>query len=133
VAPDVFAEALRQFLGHGQLVTSDLQFDEADFVEGNLVTDATIKGHVEYHHSQQAVGEFGFEQKNLHINFRQAFPGGLIDVDEKPKQYVFYGKGSFRPSPLWDLEAELRYNLFAVDKTFHNLDPASRSNTGSRM
>ena len=66
---------------------------------------------------------FGFEQKNMHLRFRQAFPAGLIDVDETPEHYVLYGKGSLRPSPLWDIEVGLRYNLFAADKAFHNFDP----------
>ena len=103
--------------------TSDFQFDEADVDERNNVTDATVKGQVEYHHSQEAVMHFGFEQKNMHLRFRQAFPAGLIDVDETPEHYVLYGKGSLRPSPLWDIEVGLRYNLFAADKAFHNFDP----------
>ena len=107
----------------GSRFTSDFSFDEVNVTERNLVTDATFKGHLEYHRSQELITRFGFEQKNLHVRFRQEFPGGLIDVRTRPEHYALYAKSNWRPGRLWDVEAGLRYNLFRGDRTFQDLDP----------
>jgi hypothetical protein len=107
----------------GSRFTSDFTFEEIDIFERNLVTDLTVKGNFEYIHSSALTGKFGFEQKNLHVKFRQDFPGGLVDVDTRPEQYTLYGLGNWRPNSFWDIEAGLRYNIFASERTFHNLAP----------
>jgi len=111
------------FWATGSRFSSDFTFDEVDVVERNFVSDVTFKGNMEYHYSQELVAKFGFEQKNVHVRFDQDFPGGKIDVDNRPEHYVFYAKDSWRPSPQWDIEAGMRYNLFISDRTFQNLDP----------
>ena len=107
----------------GSRFTSDFSFDEVNVTERNLVTDVTFKGHLEYHRSQELIARFGFEQKNLHVRFRQEFPGGLIDVRTRPEHYALYAKSNWRPGRLWDVEAGLRYTLFRGDRTFQDLDP----------
>ena len=107
----------------GSRFTSDFTFEEIDIFERNLVTDTTFKGNFEYIRSSRLSGKFGFEQKNLHVKFRQDFPGGLVDVSTRPTQYTLYGLASWRPSAFWDVEAGLRYNVFDSERTFHNLAP----------
>ena len=107
----------------GSRFTSDFSLPIVDVTERNLVTDVTAKGDIEYHYSSDLVTRFGFEQKNLNVKFRQDFPEGLINVNPQPEHYVLYGLSSWHPSPLWDVEAGLRYNRFVNDKTFSNLAP----------
>jgi hypothetical protein len=111
------------FWATGSRFSSDFTFDEVEVAERNFVSDITFKGDMEYHYSQALVAEFGFEQKNMHVRFDQDFPGGKIDVASRPEHYVFYIKNGWRPSPQWDIEGGVRYNLFKSDKTFQNMDP----------
>ena len=107
----------------GSRFTSDFELPIVGITERNMVTDVTLKGALEYHRSEVLVSRFGFEQKNLHVLFRQDFPEGLIHVNHRPKHYVLYGQTSWRPTPLWDVEAGLRYNRFDNRRTFDDLGP----------
>ena len=107
----------------GSRFTSDLALDFVEVEERNLATDVTLKGDLEYHHSQALTTRFGFEQKNLHVRYHQQSAGYELDLGSRPEHYVVYGKGTWRPGPQWDLEAGLRYSLFHADRTFQNLDP----------
>ena len=107
----------------GSRFTSDFEVDDVNVEERNLVTDVTLKGNLEFHHSQHLVTRFGFEQKNMNVLFRQDFPAGRINLRTEPRHYALYGTGSWRPGPRWDVESGLRYDLFDGDKTFQNLDP----------
>lgn len=103
---------------------SDFDFgDDLDFLERNNVRDITFKGNLSFHHSEKLTTNFGFEQKNLRVTFRQEFPGGKINVDKKPRHYVAFLQNNWRPTWRWDLEAGLRYNLFDSDENFSNLAP----------
>jgi hypothetical protein len=103
--------------------SSDFSLDEINIDERNFVQDLTLKGNLEYHYSSELVAKFGFEQKNLDVLFRQEFPGGKVDVKSKPEHYVGYALGEWKPTPLWDIQGGLRYNLFRSDKTFQNVAP----------
>ncbi len=107
----------------GSRFSSDLTIEAANVVERNFVSDITLKGSVEHHRSRRLITRFGFEQKNLHVNYRQAFPEGLVDLGGRPRQYTIYGQGNWRPNPLWEFVAGLRYNLFDAAKTFQNVAP----------
>ena len=107
----------------GSRFTSDFHFEEAEVEERNLVTDVTLKGNLEYHHSREWTAKFGFEQKNLHVLFAQPFAEGEVDIESRPEHYVTYLQGNWRPTRLLDVEAGLRYNLFRSDADFQNLDP----------
>ena len=107
----------------GSRFTSDFEFDEANVVERNLVTDVTFKSNLELHHSQQLVTRFGFEQKNLNVSFRQDFPAGRFHLKTRPRHYSAYGVANWRPGPLWDIESGLRYDLFDGDRASQSLDP----------
>ena len=107
----------------GSRFSSDFALEEAEVEERNLVSDLTLKGNLEYHHSATFSGKFGFEEKNLHVVYRQFFPEGTIDIDNRPEHYSAYAQGNWRPSSLWDIEAGLRYNLFHGEETFQHLSP----------
>ncbi len=107
----------------GSRFSSDLTIEAANVVERNFVSDITLKGNLEYYSSRRLVTRFGFEQKNLHVKYRQAFPEGLVDLSNRPRQYTVYGQGNWKPNLLWELVAGLRYNLFNSAKTFQNVAP----------
>jgi len=107
----------------GSRFSSDLVIEAADVVERNFISDITLKGSLEHHRSRSLVTKFGFEQKNLHVNYRQKFPEGLIDIDTRPTQYTIFGQGNWKPNPLWELIAGWRYNHFNSARTFNNVAP----------
>ncbi|MFQ5649890.1 MAG: TonB-dependent receptor domain-containing protein [bacterium] len=108
----------------GSRFDSDFDFgDTIELTEKNFVSDFSLKGNLEYHFSKELVAGFGFEQKNLHLIFRQKFPGGTIDIDTRNKHYAAYLLTNWRPTVRWDIEAGLRYNLFDADETFQNWAP----------
>ncbi len=118
--PQLFAN----FWITGSRFNSTFDFGETVPVqEKNFVSDITLKGNLEYHYSQQLQMKFGFEQKNLHVLYRQTFPGGTVDVDKRPTHYVGYLQTNWRPTPRWDIQAGIRYNYFNSEKQFQNWEP----------
>jgi hypothetical protein len=107
----------------GSRFSSDFVLEIADVRERNFVSDLTFKGTLEHHRSRQFQTRFGFEQKTLNVQYTQVFPEGLVDIRHRPRHYVAYGIGQWRPDPLWEVEAGLRYNFFDSKKNFHNLGP----------
>jgi len=107
----------------GSRFASDLNFEEFHLKEKNLITDVSFKGNLEYHYSHQVSTKFGFEHKILHGLYRQTSSEGNIDIDLRPRHSVFYVQGNWRPTPLWDFQAGLRYNYFKSDELFHHLAP----------
>ena len=90
-------------------------FDEV-FVERNFISDVSVKGDLEYYASDSFRAELGFEQKNLHLVFKRQSESGIIDVDRRPKHYAGYVLGNWQPTPRWDVETGLRYNLFDAEE-----------------
>ena len=84
----------------GSRFSSDLAVDAANVVQRNFVSDVTLKGSLEHHRSRHLVTTFGFEQKNLHVKYREKFPEGLVDIDSRPRQYTIFGQGNWKPNPL---------------------------------
>lgn len=103
---------------------SDFDFgDTVDFIEENTISDISVKGHFEFHASKNFITNFGFEQKNLHINFLQKFPGGKVDVENRPRHYVLYFQNLWQPNLRWNIETGLRFNYFNSDKNFQKVAP----------
>jgi hypothetical protein len=120
ISPQLFAN----FWITGSRFDSEFDFgDTIDFLEKNFVSDFTVKGHFEYHLSKHLTHKFGFEQKNLHLIFRQKFPGGKVDVNQRPKHYIAFLQNSWRPNVRWNIEAGLRFNYFDADVDFKKLAP----------
>jgi len=103
--------------------SSYFDLDEFDVTEKNVVNDFTFKGNLEYHYSSQISAKFGFEQKYISVNYEQDFPDGVVDVDSKPKHYVTYLQGNWKPNWRWDIEGGFRYNFFDADTNYQNISP----------
>ncbi len=101
-------------------------FDLGDLLaadERNKVTDITAKGNLEYHHSSKWLLKFGFEQKEIRTSYKQNFPGGKVDVENRPRHSVAYLQNNWRPTAAWDIELGLRYSSFQSKKNFQDLAP----------
>ena len=108
----------------GSRFTSDFDLGEViGFTERNKVTDVTLKGNLEYSHSQMLGARFGFEHKSLRVLYRQLFPDARTDISKKPTHYSAYATARLRPVPQWEAEAGLRYHLFDSGRTFTDLSP----------
>ncbi|MBT7863047.1 MAG: TonB-dependent receptor [Gemmatimonadetes bacterium] len=107
----------------GSRFTADFSLPIADVIERNVVSDVTLKGNVEHHHSDALITRFGFEEKNLNVQYDQDFPEGHINLRHEPTHLVVYATTSLRPSMRWEIETGLRLNQFRSDKTFRNLAP----------
>ena len=107
----------------GSRFSSNLNFPDENMIERNLITDVTFKGNLEYHYSNQIKSRFGFEHKILHGLYREQWADGLINIDLKPQHSVAYIQGNWQPTPLWDIQAGIRYNYFKVDTTFQHVAP----------
>ena len=118
--PQLFAN----FWVTGSRFSSNFDFGEtAPLTERNFVSDVTLKGNMEYHYSRQWLLKFGFEQKFLRTLFRQNFPGGQVDVEDRPRHSIAYLQGNWRPTARWDIEGGLRYNYISSGKEFQDLEP----------
>ncbi len=108
----------------GSRFASDFGFTESiEVSEYNTISDITVKGDFEFHRSESVIAQFGFEQKNLRTVYQHGFPGGRVDVGARSRHSAFYGKLNWRPSPLWDIEAGARLNLFSSDSSFRDISP----------
>ncbi|MBT4735526.1 MAG: TonB-dependent receptor plug domain-containing protein, partial [Candidatus Marinimicrobia bacterium] len=119
ITPELFGT----FWLTGSRFTSDFSLPIADVTERNVVTDVTFKGNVEHHYSDALTTRFGFEEKNLNVEYNQDFPEGHILLGHEPTHLVLYATSSLRPSSRWEIEPGLRFNHFSSDKTFRNLAP----------
>jgi len=101
----------------------DSDFDFQDFKEDNDIKDFTLKGDLEYYYSQKFNSKIGFEFKKFTGEFKQIFPGGNVIIKREPKYYSGYLQNVWRPSPLLELQAGLRFNYFESKKNYYDLDP----------
>jgi len=120
----VFSPALfANFWLTGSEFTSDFHLQDGNITEKNNITDLTAKGNLEYHLSQHWITRFGFEQKNWDVVFRQTAPGVEVEIKNRPKLYSGYSVAIWRPTPLWEIEGGLRYNILKSDTTYRNFAP----------
>jgi len=102
---------------------SKLDFKNFDIQEKNDITDFTVKGNLEYQHSNSLGVKFGFEQKNLQLIFQQESPGGIIDINRDRRLFTSYVSIPYTPSTRWHIEPGLRFNIFSAEKNFYDLAP----------
>ena len=107
----------------GSKFSSNFDMKEFNVYERNIIEDITFKGNLEYHYSSQFETKFGFEYKDLYALFKQTDPGAMINISSEPKHYVSYLQGNWKPSPLWDIQAGIRLNVFKSDTTYKNISP----------
>ncbi len=102
---------------------SKFDMDLYDVFEKNDIDDLTFKGNLEYHYSDGIGVKFGFEQKNLKVDYFNNDPKLQIDVDQTATQISGYAQVSLKPTPLWLIETGLRYNYFNTARAFKNWAP----------
>ncbi|MFH1198151.1 MAG: TonB-dependent receptor [bacterium] len=102
---------------------SDFNFEGVEFIEQNRINDITFKGALEYFFSDHFIFKFGFEQKNVSGGLKQEFVSGKVDVTKERKLYSAYFTTTWKPDPLWDIEAGIRSDYLDSDKDYSNIDP----------
>ena len=107
----------------GSRFFSDFDFSDVNFTEKNRMRDVTFKGALEYFYSEKLNMKFGFEQKNLSGSLKEDFSSGKVDISKHRKQYTGYVTSQWKPTPLWDVEAGVRYDYFDSDNNYNNVDP----------
>ena len=108
----------------GSRFTSAFDLDQIiGFTESNKVSDLTLKGDLEYSHSPTLSSRFGFEQKNLHVVYRQTFPDARTDIGINPTHYALFLTTHLKSDMHWEAETGLRYHFFDSDRNFNALSP----------
>ena len=116
-------DAFFKFLVTGSRFSSFLDFEGFDATEENILNDITFKGNLEYHYSNDLYLNFGFEQKNFDIEYKNIAPGREIRVSPLRQHDVGYIASGWKPSKNWDLKGGLRFNYFNADKNFFTVEP----------
>lgn len=101
----------------------DSEFNFEEIKEFNEAKDLTLKGDLEYYYSQRLSSKIGFEFKDLSGTLEQEFPGGTVDTHRKPKYLASYIQTEWRPSPLLEIKAGIRYDYFRNVKTYQDVAP----------
>ncbi len=128
-----------QFFSHfilaGSHYGSDFIIDtdsEKEFMKReNNLTDLSIKGIMNYKPNEDHAIDFGFEMKQLDINFRftskddNADTSHMPNVDTKNYNTALYAQESWKISPVWTLQLGVRS---AFNHTSSNLPGASGRN-----
>ncbi|MBN2013411.1 TonB-dependent receptor [candidate division KSB1 bacterium] len=107
----------------GSRYSSMLDMLAYDAYERNVIKDITVKGNLEYHYSNKLGVKFGFEQKDMDVLYRQTEIELIIDIHDDPTNSVAYFTTNWRPTPLFEIEAGVRYNRFTSDTTFQDWEP----------
>jgi hypothetical protein len=120
----IFAQKLfGNFWLTGSRYSSLFTFDEFGMKEINEIADYTFKGNLEYYYSEQFIFRFGYEYKNVHGKLYEELPNGKVDAKRFINYYCGYASLNWKPTDRFDVEAGLRYEYFASEKDFKNLDP----------
>ncbi|MDZ7722547.1 MAG: TonB-dependent receptor [candidate division KSB1 bacterium] len=102
----------------------DSYFEFADNIdETNNIDDRTLKGNLEYFYNQKLNVKAGFEFKQLNGVYTSVFPGGETDVTQSPVHAAAYIQTEWTPSPLFELQAGLRYNASWNNVNQQDIDP----------
>jgi hypothetical protein len=116
-----------QFFGNfwitGSHFSSNFNFKDISYIEENVIDDVTLKGALEYFHSDALNFKFGFEYKSLSGKVAESFPGGSVDASRHPYLYSMYITTNYKPSILWDIEAGLRTDYLQSTIPFKSFDP----------
>jgi hypothetical protein len=106
------------FLITGTQFKSNFNFNQSQpITEINSLTDYTAKSSFNYYISNQFTLEAGAEYKMLHLLYNFDWNGGLVNIDYRAHIVNAYSSFTWKPNPLWNIDAGLRYNRFTSDKT----------------
>ncbi len=103
---------------------SNFSFNQSQpLEETNSLIDYTAKGSLVYYLTNQMNLKIGAEYKQLNNLYNFSWNSGLVDFTNKANEINGYASLIWQPDPIWNIEAGLRYNKFASDKTFTNYEP----------
>lgn len=91
--------------------------------ERNTISNYSIKESLRYYMSNETTLRFGAAYQRVGITYNLLTSSGAISLGYPTDKAVGYGILSWRPDPLWDIEAGLRFERFHSDRTFVNIDP----------
>ncbi len=112
------------FLITGTQFKSNFNFNQSQpLTEVNSLSDYTAKASLDYYISNQFTLKSGADYKLLHLLYNFDWSAGLVNIDTRARQINAYSSLLWKPEPVWDIEAGLRFNRFSSDKTFTNLEP----------
>lgn len=103
---------------------SDFDYNNGfDIDEKNTLNDLTFKGNSEYAVSNKLSVETGFEYKALQTSYKLIFSNSLANVRQGSRYVAGFGTMNWKPAPVWDIAAGLRYNYFSSDKSYNHINP----------
>lgn len=102
---------------------SDFDFQSLEIYEKNKLDDITAKGNLEYHYNNDFDIKFGFEHKQFDVHYLSEAPGRDIFIKSKPTHSVGYVHTNWRPEPLMEIQAGLRFNYYKDKKAYTNIAP----------
>ncbi len=91
--------------------------------ETNPLNDYTAREALTYYASNEFTLEAGAEYKRVNLAFTENFNSGLADIASGTYEASAYGNLKWQPSPLWQINAGLRFEHFKSDIAFTHLDP----------
>ena len=101
----------------------DSYFGFEDIDEDIDMDDQTIKGNIEYYFASNLNFKIGIENKFLRAAYKSNFPGGEVDVEQKPRHFSAFVQSEWRPTPLMEYQIGLRYNTCVNGVVLRDLDP----------
>jgi hypothetical protein len=78
---------------------------------------------LEYAVMPQLSTKIGCQFKSLEGLYRTHFPGGEVDVRRQGQYEAVYCQGAWQPSPLFELQAGVRWDRFSSHASYQNLAP----------
>ncbi len=104
--------------------SSDFDYNSGlDIDEKNNLNDLTVKGNSAYAFSNKLNVEAGFEYKNIKTSYKLLFANSLANVMQKSRYYAGFGTVNWKPKPVWDIAAGIRFNYFNSDRNYSHINP----------
>lgn len=93
------------------------------FNELNTLSDYTAKASLQYFISNQLNLSAGADYKRLGLLYNFDWDAGLVNINTVAHETSVYASFLWRPVPVWNIEAGLRYTRFRSDKNFSHFLP----------
>lgn len=91
--------------------------------ERNTISNYTASESLRYYVSNETALRLGAAYQRVGVTYDLTASDGAINLDIPTHKVTAYGIVSWRPDPLWDVEAGLRFEQFRSGTTFTHLDP----------
>ncbi len=95
----------------------------ANISQTNPLNDYTVREALSYYASEQLTFEAGAEYKRVNLSFTNNTSSSLADFSSGSFESSAYADLKWQPSPLWQIQAGLRFEHFNSDTSYTHLDP----------